>query len=36
LGEHDRDAVHAALRGLERDGFVEFSDGRARLASDRS
>ena len=35
LGEHDRDAVLAALRGLERDGFVEFRDGRARLASDR-
>ena len=36
LGEHDRAAVLAALRGLERDGFVEFRDGRARLASDRS
>ena len=35
LGEHDRDAVMAALRGLERDGFVEFRDGRARLAADR-
>ena len=34
LGEHDRDAVLAALRGLELDGFVEFRDGRARLASD--
>ena len=31
LGEHDREAVLAALRGLERDGFVEFRDGRARL-----
>jgi A/G-specific adenine glycosylase len=36
LGEHDREAVLAALRGLERDGFIEFHDGRARLASDRS
>ena len=36
LGEHDRAAVLAALRGLEHDGFVEFRDGRARLASDRS
>ena len=36
LGEHDRVAVLAALRGLERDGFVEFRDGLARLASDRS
>jgi A/G-specific adenine glycosylase len=27
LGDHDRDAVLAALRGLERDGFVEFRDG---------
>jgi A/G-specific adenine glycosylase len=35
LGEHDRDAVLAALRSLERDGFVEFRDGRARLAADR-
>ena len=35
LGEHDRDAVLAALHGLERDGFVEFRDGRARLAADR-
>ena len=35
LGEHDREAVLAAMRGLERDGFVEFRDGRARLASDR-
>ncbi len=35
LGDHDRKAVSAALRGLERDGFVEFRDGRARLASDR-
>ena len=34
LGEHDRVAVHAALRGLERDGFVELRDGRARLALD--
>ena len=34
LGEHDREAVLAAMRGLERDGFVEFRDGRARLASD--
>jgi A/G-specific adenine glycosylase len=35
LGEHDRDAVLAALRRLERDGFVEFRDGRARLAAER-
>ena len=35
LGEHDRDAVRAALRSLERDGFVQFRDGRARLAADR-
>ena len=35
LGEHDRDAVLAALRGLERDGFVDVRDGRARLAADR-
>jgi A/G-specific adenine glycosylase len=35
LGEHNRDAVLAALRGLERDGFVEFREGRARLASDQ-
>jgi A/G-specific adenine glycosylase len=35
LGEHDRVAVLAALRGLERDGFVEMCDGRARLAPDR-
>jgi A/G-specific adenine glycosylase len=35
LGEHDRDAVTAALHGLKRDGFVEFRDGRARLAADR-
>ena len=35
LGEHDREAVLAAMRGLEHDGFVEFRDGRARLASDR-
>jgi A/G-specific adenine glycosylase len=34
LGEHDRAAVLAALRGLERDGFVELRDGRARLAPD--
>jgi len=34
LGEHDRGAVLAALRGLERDGFVEMRDGRARLAPD--
>jgi A/G-specific adenine glycosylase len=34
LGEHDRAAVLAALRGLERDGFVEVRDGRARLAPD--
>jgi A/G-specific adenine glycosylase len=33
LGEHDREAVLAALRGLERDGFVELRDGRARLAA---
>ena len=35
LGEHDREAVLAAMRSLEDDGFVEFRDGRARLASDR-
>jgi A/G-specific adenine glycosylase len=35
LGEHDRQAVIAALRGLERDGFIEVRGGRARLASDR-
>ena len=35
LGDHDRVAVLAALRSLERDGFVEFRDGRARLAADR-
>lgn len=35
LGEHDRVAVVTALRGLERDGFVELRDGRARLAPDR-
>jgi hypothetical protein len=34
LGEHDRVAVLAALHGLERDGFVELRDGRARLAQD--
>jgi A/G-specific adenine glycosylase len=34
LGVHDRGAVLAALRGLERDGFVELRDGRARLAPD--
>ena len=34
LGEHDRVAVLAALGGLERDGFVEVRDGRARLAPD--
>ena len=34
LGEHDRSAVLAALRGLERDGFVELRDGQARLATD--
>jgi A/G-specific adenine glycosylase len=32
LGEHDRGAVLAALRGLERDGFLELRDGQARLA----
>jgi len=34
LGEHDRVAVLAALQGLERDGFVELRDGRARLTPD--
>jgi A/G-specific adenine glycosylase len=34
LGEHDRGAVLAALRGLERDGFLELRDGQARLAPD--
>ena len=34
LGEHDGVAVLAALQGLERDGFVELRDGRARLAPD--
>jgi A/G-specific adenine glycosylase len=34
LGEHDREAVLAAMRGLERDGFVEFREGRARLTTD--
>jgi A/G-specific adenine glycosylase len=34
LGEHDRAAVLAALGGLERDGFVELRDGRARLSGD--
>ena len=34
LGEHDRVAVLAALDGLERDGFVQLRDGRARLALD--
>jgi A/G-specific adenine glycosylase len=34
LGEHDRTAVLAALRGLERDGFIEVRDGRARLRPD--
>jgi A/G-specific adenine glycosylase len=35
LGEHDRAAVIAALVGLEREGFLELRDGRARLAPDR-
>jgi A/G-specific adenine glycosylase len=34
LGEHDRAAVLAALRGLERDGFIEVRDGSARLRLD--
>ena len=34
LGEHDRAAVQTALRGLERDGFVEIRDRRARLRAD--
>jgi A/G-specific adenine glycosylase len=34
LGEHDRAAVLAALRGLERDGFIDIRDGRARLRLD--
>jgi len=33
LGDHDRSAVLAALRGLERDGFLELRDGQARLAT---
>jgi A/G-specific adenine glycosylase len=31
LGTHDRAAVMAAAEGLERDGFLELIDGRARL-----
>jgi A/G-specific adenine glycosylase len=31
LGTHDRAAVVAAAEGLERDGFLELIDGRARL-----
>jgi A/G-specific adenine glycosylase len=34
LGEHDRAAVLAALRGLERDGFIEVREGSARLRLD--
>ncbi|HEU5205115.1 MAG TPA: A/G-specific adenine glycosylase [Candidatus Limnocylindrales bacterium] len=34
LGEHARGAILAALRGLERDGFLELRDGQARLATD--
>ena len=34
LGEHDAAAVQAALRGLERDGFIEVRDGSARLPPD--
>jgi A/G-specific adenine glycosylase len=34
LGEHDVAAVHAALRGLARDGFLEVRNGRARLRLD--
>jgi A/G-specific adenine glycosylase len=34
LGEHDAAAVRAALRGLERDGFLEGRDGSARLRLD--
>jgi A/G-specific adenine glycosylase len=34
LGEHDRTAVLAAMRGLERDGFIEVRDGSARLRLD--
>lgn len=31
LGAHDRDAIVAAAKGLERDGFVELLDGQARV-----
>jgi A/G-specific adenine glycosylase len=34
LGEHDAAAVLGALRGLERDGFLEVRDRRARLRPD--
>jgi A/G-specific adenine glycosylase len=31
LGEHDADAVGAAARGLERDGFLDLREGAARV-----
>ena len=34
LGEHGRESVLAALASLERDGFLEVRDGRARVRPD--
>lgn len=31
LGHHDADAIHVAALGLERDGFLDFQAGRARV-----
>ena len=36
LGVHDRDAIRAAARGLEREGFVELRDDAAPRAPLRS
>ena len=31
LGEHDADAIEAAARGLEREGFMDLRGGEARV-----
>jgi hypothetical protein len=31
LGQHDADAIDAAARGLERDGFFDLRTGAARV-----